>query len=68
MAAVIDALDRDLKQEWDKHKNDLWAIFKDIGERSEELDVTVELDAGIMKLTIEAQFNRPTPNAPVGPS
>ena len=68
MSAVIDAFDRDLKQEWDKRKNDLWAIFKDLGERSEELDVTVELDAGIMKLTIEAQFNRPTPNAPSGPS
>lgn len=61
-------MDKDLKKEWDKHKDDLWAIFKDLGERTEEMDVTVELDAGIMKLTIEAQFNRPSSSAATGPS
>lgn len=59
MAAILDPLERDLKKEWDKRKEHLRTVFQEIKAWGDEVDVTAEIDAGVMKVTIEAHFNRP---------
>ena len=56
MAAI---LERDLKKEWDKEKEHIRNTLKEIKEWGDEVDVTVEMNAGVVKLSIEAHFNRP---------
>lgn len=56
MAAI---LERDLKKEWDKEKENIRNTLKEIKDWGDEVDVTVEINAGVVKLGIEAHFNRP---------
>ena len=56
MAAI---LERDLKKVWDKEKVHIRSTLREIKEWGDEVDVTVEVNAGVVKLSIEAHFNRP---------
>ena len=56
MAAI---LERDLKKVWDKEKVHIRSTLREIKEWGDEVDVTVEVNAGVVKLSIEAHFNHP---------
>jgi hypothetical protein len=60
MAAALDVLERDLKKEWDKHKDHIRGMLSEIKAWGDEVDVTVQLNAGVVSFTIETHFNRPT--------
>lgn len=57
MAAVFE---KSLQKEWDKAKQDIQNVIKDLKAWAQEADVTFEVDAGVVKLTIEVKLEKPS--------
>jgi len=49
----------DLKGEWDKHKGEVQEILSEVKSWAEELHLTIEINTGVTKLTLEAHFDKP---------
>jgi hypothetical protein len=61
MAGIVGKLERDVEKEWEAQKVKIKRIFDEVATWSQGMDVTAELDAGVVQLTLTAHFSRPSP-------